>query len=513
MPRPDQDLRPAERTPWRLAALLVLPYLVLSLMWAISNPPGAAPDETDHLVKAIGNARGSIGVAAPALPAGSAPILERNNSTTRSFQVPADLNPTGYTCFAFHSRITADCLPDGKPEAAPTATGDVTLSSSLGAYPPFLYVPIGLAALATDSPGPAILASRLVVLAMSSLLLLLGLAHLIRWLGRSSVLGVVALMTPVVVFLDGSLSPSAIELAAATCVAAVVSVALVEPRTVHLPATQWTLGVGGVVLALSRQLGLLALAAFVLVLLAGIGWPHVRRLVTRHQLSFVVPVVAMGLASVLVLWWERTYDRPANVATPFDADAVSPFVASSYDVLASAIGTFGWLDTPMPGPATGLWICLWVLVVSLALLTARRRNAAVIALVVVGTGLLALAVYASAFFPIGAAIQGRHFLPVFSLALVLAGVVLPRNLPPRAMNRLFWGVGVLAAVVQVVGIYANGRRYAVGTKGPVWWVPDARWEPVLGWWPWLGGAVLAAALLGFVVVSYRPTPRRAPASG
>lgn len=509
MPPTAHDLRVAESTPWRLAALLVLPYLVLSLMWAISNPPGAAPDETDHLVKAIGNARGSIGVAAPALPTGSAPILERNNSTTRSFQVPADLDPTGYTCFAFHGRITADC----QPGATPAASGDVTLSSSLGAYPPFLYVPIGLAALTTDSPGAAILASRLVVLAMSSLLLLLGLAHLIRWLGRSSVLGVVALMTPVVVFLDGSISPSAIELAAATCVAAVVSVALVEPGTVHLRATQWTLGVGGVVLALSRQLGLLALAAFVLVLLVGIGWPHVRRLVTRHQLSFVVPVVAMGLASVLVLWWERTYDRPAAVGTPFDADAVSPFVATAYDVLASGIGTFGWLDTPMPGPATGLWICLWVLVVSLAVLTARRRNAAVVSLVVVGTGLLALAIYASAFHPIGAAIQGRHFLPVFSLALVLAGALLPRNLPARAMNRLFWAVGTIAAIVQVVGIYANGRRYAVGTKGPTWWVPDARWEPVLGWWPWLGGAVLAAALLGVVVVGFRPRTRPAPASG
>ena len=35
---------------FRWAVLVVLPYLLLGVIWACTNPPDAAPDEHDHLI-------------------------------------------------------------------------------------------------------------------------------------------------------------------------------------------------------------------------------------------------------------------------------------------------------------------------------------------------------------------------------------------------------------------------------------------------------------------------------
>ena len=48
-------------TPARTAALFVVPYLLLMLAWGMSNPPGAAPDEADHLIKALGVGQLEVG--------------------------------------------------------------------------------------------------------------------------------------------------------------------------------------------------------------------------------------------------------------------------------------------------------------------------------------------------------------------------------------------------------------------------------------------------------------------
>ena len=81
-----------ERRPARLAAALVIPVFLLAFAWAFSNPPGAAPDEADHLVKALGTAGLHVGTAAPRPPADApANVTSRNESITRIYPVPARL--------------------------------------------------------------------------------------------------------------------------------------------------------------------------------------------------------------------------------------------------------------------------------------------------------------------------------------------------------------------------------------------------------------------------------------
>jgi len=63
-------------------------------------------------------------------------------------------------------------------------------------------------------------------------------------------------------------------------------------------------------------------------------------------------------------------------------------------------------------------------------------------------------------------------------------------------RRLFSMVGVAVPALQFVALYLNSRRYAVGTKGPVWFLSDAQWQPLLGWVPWLVFGLVGAMLLG-----------------
>ena len=49
--------------------------------------------------------------------------------------------------------------------------------------------------------------------------------------------------------------------------------------------------------------------------------------------------------------------------------------------------------------------------------------------------------------------------------------------------------------VQLVAWWTNARRFAVGMRGPRWFLPSAEWSPPLGWWPWLVLAIVGVCLL------------------
>jgi hypothetical protein len=496
---------PPQERPFLTTARIVGAFVLLCCCWVFTNPGSAAPDEPDHLVKAIGNATGQLGHRPPELGPKATWLEERNESTTRVYDIPARLDPTGMTCFAFVPTATAACQPDRPPKDA----GDVEVSSALGDYPPFLYVPIGAAALPAQTPYQAFVGGRLAVALMSMGLLWLGAAQLTRWLGRRAVLAYVVLMTPVGVFLASSVSTSGIELTASACVASVVITCALRSDALRAPSTHWTFLVGASLLALSRQFGVLELAVLALALVFLVGGRQVWELVRNRQRSLVTAMVVVGVATLAALWWERTYDRPAHVLSPLDGDAVPVFLSNGLSTITSAFGTFGWLDTTLPSLATGAWIVMWVVAIGMACLIGPSRVAVVIVGLVVGTLALAYVVYASAFFPIGAGIQGRHFMSLFAPAVMLSVVVVvvaeQRDLGPHVHRRLYVSAALVVTVVQFVAVYANARRYAVGSDGPWWWISDAEWTPSGGWPLWLVLAATAAVWLGLETLRLRPT--------
>ncbi|MBD8608599.1 DUF2142 domain-containing protein [Aeromicrobium sp. CFBP 8757] len=502
---PPDDVDRAGQSSWRWAALLVLPYLLLSLAWVFTNPPGAAPDEPDNLVKALGSRTLTAGEAGPPAATDEPSLLvKRNASITRLYDIPGRLaGISDFTCYAFKPTVTAACLPDDPPQH----DGSVVIKTPIGAYPPFLYVPVGWVASLAESPQSSFVLARLAVTAISSFLLLVGVRHLIRWLGRSAVIGVVAVLTPMALFTMSVVSLSGIELTAALAVAAVVAVAMRRPASVHAPSTHWTLLAAGAFLALSRQLGVVTLAAFVIVLLVVTGWDRVKRLLLDRQRSFVVTVAALFVSAVAVVWWELTYDHPADVGPVINRAAVTPFIDGSYDLMRSAIGKFGWLDTPLPGLAVGMWISIWLGTLVVGALAARRRDFWLIVAGLIATWILSYFIYASVFFTVGAGVQGRQFLPFATFAFVVSGAVLADRLPnvgQAASDRFFILVGVAAGFSQAYAIYWNARRYAVGTDGPLWFFSEAAWSPVLGWPVWILLGCLGGGLLTYVTIRYRP---------
>lgn len=483
-----------ERKAWRVVALFVVPYLLLGLAWLASNPVAAAPDEDAHLVKALGIARFDIGEPLGTRVDGPTLGAVRNASITRVVSIPAALDPSGYTCFRFEADVTADCQP--APPAPPAPSGDVRVGTTVGAYPPFAYLPMGLAARAALTPTEAFTQGRLVGLAETTALLWLACLHLVRWLGRRALLGVAVALTPVAVFCTAILNTSGLEIFGALGVAAAVAVATRRPESLTARGTQALVLVSGSALVLSRQLGLVTMAALVLLLLAVGGWPVIWATLRRGSWLLVTVVALLGVQVVAVVGWELLFDHPVLLGPWISRQSLVDFVAQLPQLVHEGVGWFGWLDTRLPTWFTSLWAGVVAVLVGAALALGSRRDRVVIAAMVLAGLFVAYVTYSRVFHPVGAGLQGRHLLPFFAIVPVLAGIVVSERLTRRTLT-LLPVVAVVLPALQLIGLYLNGKRYAVGmTGGPLWFPPAARWSPPLGWVPWLSLGLVACLAMG-----------------
>jgi hypothetical protein len=490
------------RRPYATAALFVLPYLILMVAWAGSNPPGSAPDEPDHLVKALGVARLHIGTAFHGtVPDSARGVQKRNASISRVVPIPARLAPDGYRCTAFHPERTAACLPDRPAHR----TGTVRRTTPMGSYPPFLYLPIGLLAHAMNTPTTAFLAGRLAGVAMAGLLLFFGAAHLVRWLGRRALLGAFIGLTPMALFASSMVSTSGVEICGAFALAAVAVVAVGRRESLLAPATQFTLAGSGAALILSRQLGSVTFSALIVLMVLRIGLPAVWDLLRHQRPAFVVSMAVLVASLSAVIWWERSYDHPSDTGSAFDSTAVPAFQARAFNLVREGVGDFGWLDTPAPRWVVLAWILLAVVAVGTAILVGSAADRWSLAGWLVALVLVAYVTYATVFYPIQAGLQGRHLLPFFMFCPLLAGAVLVEklgSLDPSALRRLFRLTALVLPVIQFASIYANARRYAVADKGPWWFLDAAQWRPAWGWVAWLSIAAAGALVLSSVVMIF-----------
>ena len=485
------------RKAWRVVALFVVPYVLLGLAWLGSNPVAAAPDEDAHLVKALGIARFDIGEPLGTRVDGPTPGAVRNASITRVVSIPAALDPSGYTCFQFEAQVTADCQPaHPAPPTTPAPSGDVRVATTVGAYPPFAYLPMGLAARAASTPSQAFTQGRLVVLAETTALLWLACHHLVRWLGRRALLGVAVALTPVAVFCTAILNTSGLEIFGALGVAAAVAVATRRPESLTARGTQALVLGSGSALVLSRQLGLVTMAALVLLLLAVGGWPVVWAALRRGSWLLVTAVTLLAVQVVAVVGWELLYDHPVLLGPWVSRQSLVDFVDQLPQLVHEGVGWFGWLDTRMPTWFTSLWAGIVAGLVGAALVLGSRRDRVILAGLVLAGLVVAYVTYSRVFHPVGAGLQGRHMLPFFVIVPVLAGIVVSERLTRRTLT-LLPVLAVVLPALQLTGLYLNGRRYAVGmTGGPLWFPPAARWSPPLGWVPWLVLGLVACLAMG-----------------
>jgi hypothetical protein len=493
------------------APLLVAGFLVLmGIAWLMAVPPGASFDEPAHYVKAIGAGRGELYGRPPVVSAanlrelyrrGSAdkqslqklesvlatPAVKWQERTRRRFRVSPELIDTRFGCTRFDVRGPATCL-DG-----PRLPSGRTENSYVGTYQPYLYVPAGLAIRVASTPGTALRLARAATLAIALLLLIA--AVWLLWVpeaGATSLLGIVAALTPMVVFVSAVLSPSGPEIAGAVCFSAAL---LRLGREAPPPPWLWVaLGASGCVLAAARALGPALVALAIVTVGALVGPTRFARRIRDGGWGAVAAGAAILVAVAASLIWEFAYQpRPSPTGSSV-LDAISPSISHLPSVAKQSIGVFGWLDAPMPGFTYVLWVLI-VLVLGVAALavsdTRERLSLAGLAAAAVIVTVVMSLVYRE----IGP-LHGRYVLPFLVLFPLWEGELVLRHraeLRTGQLQALVATVFGLAALVQLVGWWASARRFAVGRDGGWLFLDDAKWSPPLGWWPWAILALLATS--------------------
>jgi len=486
--------------------LVVAAICLLGAAWIVANPPGYTPDEPAHFVKAVGVGEGEWAgrPGAYGIGPGFGPLqLQWINRAARVFHVPDRIAPDWFACSLFQPHQSAGCLSH---RASNRGGSRLTY---VGTYEPFLYYPAGFVMNRATSAHEALIFGRAVNGGIA--LALMSAAAFVLWRPGEKglpLLGLVGAVSPMVIFVASGLAPSGPELGAAVCVVAVVC-RLSRPGPAS-PGVWLVLGAAGAVLALSRSLGpffLLAHAAL-LVLLLGPRQVFLTLRSGRWWSAAALAAIVAGVAANAA-WGLVVQPHP-----PLDVGAVLGWIPHSLgdlrEVLRQDVGSFGWADVNMPKAAYAAWTALELVLVAAAFVVGSRRQRLVLAAVIGGCLAATVMIDAAVIHPTHFPMYGRYALPLLVAVPLVAGETVRAN---HVRVRAIWarvlagGVMTVAASVQLVGFYANARRYAVSNDGPVWFLGRSQWSPPGGWGPWVATAVLAAlALVAHAIVASRHDP-------
>ncbi len=423
----------------------------------------------------------------------------------RLVDVPAALDFG--TCFDLPAGFVADCVESEASPGVAVASPVVAAErlTTMGTLEPVPYVLPGLATRLADDPVAAVrwarAANALVTLA------LLALAAWALWSPAGSGLawvGLLAAVSPMVLFVGASPAPSAVEVAGGVCFAAALVRLARAPEQPAGPGVWLALAVGGVALATSRSLGPVWIVLDVVAVAALVGprrlWATLRG-GGPWAAAALVAVVAGGLATA---GWELTHQPGVPIDVGFFFDQLGPSTGDLARVQRELVGVFGAIDVALPAAARWAWTGLVLGVLGAAAAVGTWRQRMVVAAVVVAGVAVTLVVSSALLRQNGFQVQGRHVLAFAVLAPLVAGeIVFARR------DRLRWRrpavvVTVVAAVVaalHLVALRTNIRHYAT--------TPDHVGSLLPGpWWAWgVAAGVIAAAVAA--VAEVRSQARRA----
>lgn len=512
-------------TPLRRSAawvLLALSGLSLAVAWALASPVGASPDEAAHIDYAWGTVTGQtiIGEHLVTIPPGR---------TATSVQVPQKLLQYPEPgCYAAHpEKPVTQCLP------IPADNQQlVSHASYMSRYPPLFYAVEGVvlrAATAVDFSGPRVLyGARLAAAALSLLTVGYGIFLLSRrFPDRIVVLATLLALPATAWFLAASVNPNGLEITAAFLLAAGVVALRVDHSTgVRSTAAVLAVPLGTLLLAWTRPLSWVWAALILGLLLVPTGQKDGEswrvRLPVRRLGAVAFAATALVLASSMV-WFGYAFAIRSSESAHVDQEAwtglkavggVIMLILHTGKIVSEQVGTFGWLDTPLPALA----LLAWVSVTGVAIAVwAVGRDTFVPRWslgVVLGLGYLAALLDE---FMAAWGWQGRYLLPVTAALCVLAVPGLTTGLERLSALRALvpWMLAVLMAVNalavpwflfrNVYGVQTGPRRlpnvpFPVGTPS---------WTPPFGQGVVLGLVALAFACGIIAVWALRAVPARA----
>ncbi|WP_374007741.1 DUF2142 domain-containing protein [Leifsonia sp. LS-T14] len=495
----NDDTATAPRTRFPVRVFLVAWALItaLCLCWSFATPVSASPDEPAHIVRAASVVRGEwVGT-----PSAFGNIVTVPAYIARSQAV---------TCFAFHPSVDADC---GIAEPADPAA-DTRAATSAGLYNPLYYLAVGWPSLVLhDTSG--IYAMR----AMSALLtaLFLALAFAVTAtlpFRRLAMLAYALAITPMLLFLGGTVNPNSLEAAATLAV-------FVGMLAIALDRTSVQLKTDLAVVAAGIAIGANARGLSPLWLVVALGAPLVlierKRLVALLQRrATIVAIVVSAVFVIGAVAWTLGSNSLANAIVKPDEALKFPGVGASpltgfLRVLTGTvgygqglIGLFGWLDTPAPDVVVYVYgLGIGALVIT-ALLALRGRKLIVLGILLASFLLFPAIVQAVYIHGGGLIWQGRYNLPLFLCLVVGAAALLGSRaelLSPATMRRLILLVVIVAVGAQWWAFEATLRRYSVGGNGTIrlFLLGGAPWSPPGGNLLWLGLAAVVIAASGLLL--------------
>lgn len=459
-------------------------FTTLGSLWALASPLFSVPDEPAHVIRAASAARGQV------LPGER---TERGFSAT--VEVPAIIAKSAAipTCYAFNGNVPAGCAP---PFSGPTRT--VEAETNAGFYPPAFYVVVG----APSVPFPSatgIYLMRAVSAAICGALLASAVASAWSLPGpRLLLAGIAFAVTPMVLFLAGSVNPNGIEIAAAICLWVSLAVALMAPDSPALGRLLARVGISGTILALSRPLSPMFVVIIVAALLALFGWRPMLRLARDRRGQIAAAAVALSSLSTFV--WVMafgTLDQTPG-GGPTDATLLQNvrFAAGKTPWLVnSMIGIFGWLDTGAATVSVYVWLFAVATLLLLGLATSGRREAAVLIAVVIAVVAVPIALEAPRASEQGFPWQGRYTLPLAAGVPILCSLQVDRArlIPLRVVRSLSALLLTLFVIGQLYAHFWSTRRYTAGVHGTLNWLAAGGWQPAVPVWLVFAGFVVALA--------------------
>ena len=539
-PPPPKAGPPASRraSPERLqlvVAIFAFGYLVISVVWALSNPAPSGTDEAAHYIKALATGQGElVGPHAlfPFRDPNTPGVMYYWDQSTLAFRVPAQQAPAAtFQCDAGGaSTVAATCVSGTRCgrwaapcSGSPPVTGNVVLVTYVGDYVPTMYVVPGVMALLGNNDVNGLRFARLGAILFA--LVMVALAAMLLIDGKAPALSLVGLfvsVTPTAVYMSSVLNPNGGEIAASICFAA----AMIRIwRDQGSPATWvWlTAGVSGALLGASRAYGPLWIVAAALpaVVLIGIR-PSVIAL--RRAGSPALLAVGLVIAGVVadLVWWQVVGVPKSRTSLLTFPRYIGLYLNALPHIFEQEIGLFGWMDISLGSVGYIIWSVITVAVVTPALLVGSARQRTVLIALIAGdlivTILLSAVMRVAWDFP-GAHQVGRYFLPWTVVITLFSGEILRRN-SARLGTLLRLGlpiaVGVGAGLCQGIAIWMAARRFAVGVNGRLFFITDSRWSPHFGWVPWLALAGLGCLTIIFascMAVRTFPVPEATPFGG
>lgn len=479
-------------------------FSALAAVWALATPISSGPDEPAHFVKAASVARGEL----------VGPVGKYGNDV----QVPQYVAYThAQTCFAFFPDQPANCAPAIPGDPAEVVTGTTTA----GFYNPLYYAVVGWPSLLfQDQAG--LYAMRIVSGILASLFLALTVVLIASWRKPTlAMLGFAVAVTPMVLYLNGLVNPSSLEVAATVAAFTAMLSVVLFPSDGLLRQRAVILLIAGIVGANTRGISPFWIALALLLPLVLLSWRGIVALFSKRIVQVVAGLIVVG--AVIAVGWTAVSgslvaglsDNPQS--TVFEGVGASPafgfvkMLLLTFNLGGEMVGNFGWLDTPVPLGVYFVWSALVgvLALVSLIVLSGRRL---VFAIVLMLALVFVPPVIQAAYITGGGFIwQGRYSLPIFVCAVIGLGALLSERFGPTLalpyQTRALWLVGAAWALAQGAAFLQAMRRNTVGASGswkntlfdPAWTPPGGSLTLVLAF------AVLLVALVAAGIVLIRRT--------